>query len=281
MYIEPGKTIFGIIGGSGGMGQLFTRILRDQGFRVLISDTDPKPANKELIEQSDVVIFSVPLHLSEQIILDEIGFTRADQLVLDFSSLKERQVQAMMKGKSEVVGLHPMFGPNIDSLHNQTIIFCPARVSNETLMSLKGFFKGLGVQITDMNPKDHDKMMALIQVVPHLKTMLMAEVLRDQGADMKQTLKGASPVYRLELDILGRIFAQNAEMYASIITQNPQSPRIIKSLKKTLAAYEKAINRADSTIITKRFLKLKKFFGPFVQKAFDESQKIISFMQRW
>lgn len=281
MYIEPGKTIIGIIGGKGGMGRLFTQVLRAQGFRVLISDMDPKPANKELMEQSDVVIFSVPLHLSEKIIQEEMKHTRKDQLVLDLSSLKEKQVKALLKGKAEVVGLHPMFGPGVENLHNQTVIFCPARVSDETLGSLRGLFKGMGVQITDMKPKDHDKMMALIQVVPHLKTMLMAEVLRDQKVDMKQTLKEASPVYRLELDILGRIFAQNAEMYASIIAHNPQSPHIIKSLKKTLEVYEKAINRSDSTVITKRFLKLKKYFGSFVKKAFEESQRIISFMQRW
>jgi prephenate dehydrogenase len=281
MFIEPDKTVVGIIGGKGGMGNLFARILREKGFSVLISDMDPKPANKELIEQSDVVIFSVPLHLSSKIIEDEIKHTRKGQLVIDLSSLKEKQVAAMLKGKAEVVGIHPMFGPAIDSLRNQKVIFCPARVSEDTYKSLLSLFKGLGIQTTEMKPKDHDKMMALIQVVPHLKTMLMAEVLHDQGINMRQTLKGASPMYRLELDILGRIFAQNSEMYASIIAHNPQSKDIIKSLRKNLAAYEKAIQKSDSKFITKRFLKLKRFFGPFVNKAFEESQKVISFMQRW
>ena len=281
MFIESKKTVIGIIGGKGEMGELFTRVFRENGFRVLISDNDPKPANKELIEESDVVMFSVPLHLATKIIEKEIKYVRPDQLVIDLSSLKEKQVKAMMKGKAEVVGIHPMFGSAVGSLRNQTIIFCPGRVSEETLNSLRNFFRGLRTQITEMKPKDHDKMMAMIQVVPHLKTMLMAEVLRDQKVDIKRILKSASPIYRLELDIMGRIFAQNEEMYANIITHNPQSMRVIKSLKKNIAIYEKAIENSDSAAIVKRMTKTKKFLGSFVKKAFGESQKIISFMQRW
>ena len=160
--------------------------------------------NKELIEQSDVVIFSVPLHLATKIIEEEIEHVRRDQLVIDLSSLKKQQMEAMMKGKAEVVGIHPMFEPEVESLRNQTMIFCPGRVSDETLDSLRNFFKGFRAQITEMRPKDHDKMMATIQVVPHLKTMLMAEVLRDQKVDMKKILKSASPIYKLELDIMGK-----------------------------------------------------------------------------
>lgn len=280
MFIEPQKITVGIIGGSGRMGSLFTKLFRESGFTVLISDLDPEPANKELIEQSQMVIFSTPLHLSEKIILAEAQHFRPDQLVVDLSSLKEKQVRAMLTSRAEVVGLHPMFGPTVSSLNNQSVVFCPARVSNETLQSLKSFFRGLGMQVTEMTPKDHDKMMALVQLAPHLSTLLMADVLWDHDSDAKQFLKICGPAYRFELDRIGRIFAQNGEMYASIITDNPYGKKVLKSMQKHLAVYERAIARGDRDLITGRFAKLKKFLGSFVQKAFEESEKIISYIQR-
>ena len=87
------KTI-GIIGGKGKTGSQFARFFRDLGAEVLVSDIGTEMTNGELIEQADVVIFSVPLHLSEEIIRSEISHCKnKDQIVLDVSSLKQKQVK--------------------------------------------------------------------------------------------------------------------------------------------------------------------------------------------
>ena len=110
----------GIIGGKGVIGSFLANFFRKKGEQVFVSDLDTKLSNRELIEQVDVVAFSVPLHLTESIIKDSIRFTRKEQLLLDFSSLKVSSIKAMMKSKANVIGLHPMFRPSKNGVKNQT-----------------------------------------------------------------------------------------------------------------------------------------------------------------
>jgi len=126
----PWSTI-GIVGGKGEMGRFFAHFFQNKGFRVEVSDLDTPLSNRELVELSDIVLFSVPLHLAEKIIEETVPYTRQNQLLMDVSSLKEKPVKAMLKSEASVIGLHPMFGPQVSSIKGQTIIACPIRIDKE------------------------------------------------------------------------------------------------------------------------------------------------------
>ncbi|MBU1019393.1 MAG: prephenate dehydrogenase/arogenate dehydrogenase family protein [Patescibacteria group bacterium] len=268
------KTL-GIIGGKGKTGRQFARIFRKLGFKIIVSDLETKLTNRDLIEKSDIVLFSVPLHLSEKIIRQEIGGCRKDQVVLDVSSLKEKQVKAMSRGKAEVLGMHPLFGPSHKNFKGLSIVLCPGKC--KILNEFKKMFESLGMKVSVMKPSEHDKLMAVVQVIPHLKTILAGELLREFGMSPKVPYEMSTPIYKLELDIIGRIFSQEGELYNSIITGNPYSKKLIKSLSKILKKYEDG----DLKVLNKRFDKVKEFLGDFPKEAFSDSERIINEMQKW
>jgi len=277
------KTV-GIIGGKGKTGGQFARIFRELGFKVLVSDLGTKLKNSELIERSDIVVFSVPLHLSEGL-MNELAplCKRKDQVVLDVTSLKEKQVRAMSKAKGEVIGMHPLFGPNRRECRGLSVVFCPApsRCSRKTLVEFTKLFESLGMKIVVMKPSEHDKLMAVVQVIPHLKTILAGELLREFGLNPKASYEMSTPICKLELGIIGRIFSQDGMLYSAIIAQNPYSKKLIKSLGRIVGKYEHGIADGDLGMLNERFEKVKDFLGDFPKEAFRDSERIINEMQKW
>jgi prephenate dehydrogenase len=48
---------------------------------------------------------------------------------MDVTSVKQPAVEAMLESKAQVVGLHPMFRPEV-SFDGQTVVVCPARFTD-------------------------------------------------------------------------------------------------------------------------------------------------------
>ncbi|MBT3864768.1 prephenate dehydrogenase/arogenate dehydrogenase family protein [Candidatus Peregrinibacteria bacterium] len=274
------KTV-GVIGGKGKTGSQFARLFRKLGADVLVSDLRTRLSNEELISRSDIVVFSVPLHLSEEIIRAQVGNLKSGQIVLDVSSLKTKQVKMMNKGKAEVIGMHPLFGPTKRSFDGLTLILCPGNCRKLTSKGVGEIFKMVGMKVVEMSAEEHDKLMTVVQVVPHLKTILAGELLRHLGIHPDKSREISTPIYRLELDIIGRIFSQEGMLYSSIVAGNPNTKDLLKFLKKTVDSYLKEVETGNVKALDKRFSNVQKFLGKFSQNAFDESEQIINEMQKW
>ena len=64
------KKSVGIIGGNGQMGQAMQAILSAKGWDVHIADLDTKLSNKDLLDQSEIIFFAVPVHCMESVAKD-------------------------------------------------------------------------------------------------------------------------------------------------------------------------------------------------------------------
>lgn len=275
-----GKARIGVIGGLGEMGSLFSRFFRDRGFPVEVSDRDSRLDNRELVETSDVVLFAAPLHLTVSIISDLVPLLRPDQLAMDLTSLKVGPVREMLRSKASVVGLHPMFGGRVSSLEGQTLVACPVRIDSSDWAYLRELFLQAGIRVKESSPEEHDRMMSVIQVLFHMLTMLSGRVLRDLGVDIGDTLEYTSPSYRLEINILGRMFAQNGALYSAITQMNPYTPEILHHLKNGLESYEKWAEAGDLTAFMEDFRKSAEHLGDFCRNAYTESSDILDFTVR-
>lgn len=65
-----------------------------------------------------------------------------------------------------VVGLHPMFGPDVPSLAKQVIVYCDGRGESEYQWLLEQF-KIWGASLCQISAEQHDKGMTLIQALRH------------------------------------------------------------------------------------------------------------------
>ncbi|OGJ52083.1 hypothetical protein A2335_04070 [Candidatus Peregrinibacteria bacterium RIFOXYB2_FULL_32_7] len=266
------QNIIGIIGGKGSMGQFFAKLFKSVGSKVLISDLGTKLSNQQLIEKSDVVIFSVPLHLSTKIILENLKFLRKDQLVMDFTSLKQEQVTAMMKSKAEVMGMHPLFGPPIENVKGQVILYCPERTKQEK--KFVNFMEKFGFTMKEISPQKHDHLMAIIQVLIHFKAIVLGKALEKLGVDIKESLAISSPIYKMELNMIGRIFAQDPKLYGAIEIMNPETQKVLKILEESFDLYKEIVLKKDLVKFEKEFVKTSKHMGKYCQQALQNTAKI-------
>ena len=207
----------------------------------------------DVVRSSDIVLFAVPLHETVRVMRELIPHTRPDQLLMDVTSLKVAPIREMLRSSASVVGLHPMFGGRVSSFTGQTLVACPVRMEPSDWRFLHGLFTGVGIRVKECAPEEHDRMMSIIQVLFHMTTMLKGRVLRDLGVDIAETMEFTSPSYRLEINLLGRMFAQSGELYSAITQMNPYTKEILDLFQDGLKSYEEWYESKDMGAFVRDF----------------------------
>jgi prephenate dehydrogenase len=235
----------GIIGGTGGMGRVLAGLFREEGYTVHISGRQSGLDILTMAEQCQVVIISVPIGITVEII-EQVGpHMRKGSLLMDLTSLKIEPVKAMLHSSpSEVIGLHPLFGPGADSIAGHTIVLCPARTQG-WLHWLRDIFKKHEATIIETTPERHDEVMALVQALNHLNSITMGMVLGEWGEDLADVQRFTTPMFNTKLDIIREIFTNNPRLYAEIITMNPHIDKILDRYGRTLADVATLIKAGD------------------------------------
>jgi prephenate dehydrogenase len=245
---------------------------------VHVADLETELTGREVVALSDVVLFAVPLHQSVAIIGELIPYTRPGQLLLDVTSLKTIPVREMLRSDASVVGLHPMFGGRVGTFAGQTLVACPARVEKEDWQGLRALFASAGVVVKECSPEEHDRMMSIIQVLFHMTTMLTGRVLRELNVDIAETLHYTSPSYRLEINLIGRMFAQSPALYSAITQMNPYTGDLLNLLRSGLDAYEQWYRRGDLTAFIEDFRRSAEHLGSFCAGAYEESSAFLDWI---
>lgn len=268
----------GIIGGTGGMGSLFSQVFKAAGHEVLISGRSTELKKEDIARLADIVIISVPIRDTIQVIDAIVPLLGSHQILADFTSLKTEPVKAMLNSCSRVIGFHPMFGPTSGTIHGQTIIATPARCDEEDIRFFEVIFEGQGARVTRTTPEEHDRMMAVIQGLTHFKAILLAGTMRRLGISPADTERYMSPVYRIETGIAGRLLAQDPELYADILCMNPCVPSVLKEFEKAAGEILTMITDGDREAFTAEFLASREWFGIFCIQAQKETDLLIHAM---
>jgi prephenate dehydrogenase len=185
---------------------------------------------------------------------------REDALLMDLTSLKRAPVKAMLESSvSEVIGCHPLFGPQIDSIAGQRIVLCPARVK-KWLPWLKDTLERNGALVVETTPENHDQMMAIVQGLNHFNTIMMGLVLSRTGVNISELMKFTTPIFKTKMEIIEKVSCQNPRLYAEIITMNPDVCQLIKSYEESVAELKSLIHQGDAVEIADIIAKLAVFF---------------------
>jgi len=265
--------LIGIIGGAGKMGTYFQRFFNVLGYTVLISDQDTDFSNRDIAQQVDVLIISVPIDQTIQVIREIVPFVKKSTLLMDFTSLKVDPVREMLKSKAEVIGCHPIFGP-FSGMKNQVVVLCPVR-SKKWVSWLKKIIKTGGGIIKILTPVEHDKLMAVVQVLTHFSDITLAHALKKLGIPLNEFLECQSPPYRLKLDMMGRILAQSSNLYGNILLKNPDRINVIKTYLNSQKELLKIAKKQDLKKFTQYFEIGANYLGEFKYKAMRESNFLI------
>ncbi len=231
----------GIIGGTGGIGEWFARFFREEGLTVHVSGRTTGMPAVEMARRCDIVIVGVPISATCDVIRLVGPLVRRESLLMDLTSLKAEPVKAMLESStSDVIGLHPLFGPDVPSLDGQNIVLCPAR-GTTWLSQVKELFLSRGARLVEASPERHDELMAFVQGLTHLNTITMGLALRDAGIPQAELEKFSTPIFRTRLACIEKIFLKNPRLYSEVIASNPHT-------KKITALYGDALRRLEETV---------------------------------
>lgn len=268
----------GIIGGKGLMGSFFSDFFRKNNNEVIISDKDTTIKPIEVASNCDIVVLSVPISVTPDLIREVGPYVKENSLLCDLTSIKKEPVELMLKySRSSVVGLHPLFGPGIKDIKNQVIVMCKGRGDN-WYSWLKETFINSGAKIKESTPEQHDKMMAIIQGLTHFTFITITHVLKDLGVDVKESLEYSSPIYRLRIDMISRILNQNPELYADIEILNKETKNVIKKYIKNVKKLYKLIKKQDKEDFIKYFQEASNYMGETKIRAEERTNKILNFI---
>ncbi len=256
-----------IIGGYGLMGTLFSRLFSSLGHKVHKIGADDWVTAEEKLEKSDLVIISVPINLTPEIVKRTVPLIPKSCILADFTSVKTEPMLLMLsKHHGPVVGLHPMFGPTITSTNKQVIVYCDGR-EQESYQWLLDDFTNLGFTLKNMQATNHDLAMNFIQGVEHFLTFSLGTFLCHKNQHPEKLLEIASPIYLAKLLLLGRIFDQDPALYADIVMATPERIKLIKEFADWLSLWVNKLEENNKQEFITEFTKASQWMGKFTSEA--------------
>ena len=231
-FNEPRLQTIGIIGGTGQMGKWFNKFFTEAGYTVLISGRRTPLTYAQCIAQSDAVIINVPIKNTMDTIRELGPHFRPGQLITDNTSIKTQPVTAMLESVApgvEVLGMHTVFGPAVESLRRQNVVFTRTPESGELSREFETIFYKYGAKITYTDPENHDRQMAFHQNLEHFTKVVLSQVLQAQFKDPFEMDSYSSPNSRTSLITMGRILNADPELYSEIQSFNLQGPAMIQA----------------------------------------------------
>ena len=272
-----------IVGGTGKFGQHMAKNLEKNNTIMVSGKTEEQARevarqnnwefgkSKEIVKDADIVIISVPISVTIEVI-EEIGqYISEDTLLCDVTSVKKKPVEEMKKHSDEVLGMHPMYAPS-NSIKGQKIVLCPEK--GEKWKQMKDFWVENEAEIHETDPESHDKAMSLVQGLMHFSELVVAETIRKSdmsGQDMNQY---SSPVYQLITDLTARMLNQKPGLYGSIQAENPENEKIRERFKESAEEIQDIIG--DEEAFAEKFKQLGEEFD--LEGAQNRTDQVIEFL---
>ncbi|BBF23057.1 hypothetical protein SUTMEG_09480 [Sutterella megalosphaeroides] len=277
--IDAAKPPVVLVGGAGGMGRILQRLFAADGREVRILEKDDWDRAQDILRGAKLVVVSVPIDVTTDVIARLGPMLDADAVLSDVTSVKRAPVEAMLAAHAgPVAGLHPMFGPDVASLERQVFVYVPAR-NPEASAWLEELLRKEGASVVTTSAEEHDRAMGIIQALRHFTTYAYGVFLAELHPDLRQIMAMSSPIYRLELEMVGRLFAQDPHLYADIIMANDDNARLIRAYVESLAPELELVLRGDRKAFVERFGRARDYFGTLAYDFMKESGRMLAAVQ--
>ncbi|MBD3221219.1 bifunctional chorismate mutase/prephenate dehydrogenase [bacterium] len=265
-----------IVGGAGAMGRLLGDHFTRSGYEVRVLDADDWPRVDDLLRDAGLVLVSVPIHDTVSVVRRLGPHLPPGAVLADITSRKAGPLDAMLAAhQGPVRALHPMFGPTVGTLAKQVVVDCGGRDPDASGWLLDQFAVW-GARTVAVAAPEHDRAMAVVQALRHFTTFCYGVHLAGEDVDLATILSISSPIYRLELAMTGRLFAQDASLYADIIFDSTEglalAERYLARLQDAVALYR----AGDREGFRRRFRETRDWFGPLAATFLAESDTLLA-----
>lgn len=250
----------GIIGGTDGLGKTLIYYFRDD-FDVYITGREHEKgrsiandlnvnyieSNAGLANISDLLVISVPIEYTADVIREVAPFMKEGSLMVDVTSVKEEPSKTMaevLPETIEYIPTHPIFGPRTTRLDNQVIVLTPDK-KGKWYDKVYKYLESKNMRIIETTAKKHDYMMSIVQVLTHFSFISTASAMEKLKVDLSETEDYESPIYNLMIDLIARIVAQNPYLTYNIQSRNNNGPKIRNTFAEAVIELRDVINQKD------------------------------------
>jgi prephenate dehydrogenase len=184
-------------------------------------------------------------------------------------------VEAMLEcHPGPVLSLHPMFGPGVSSLLSQNVVVCPGRRPEDFRWFLN-LLQSRGARLTSCTPEEHDQMMVTIQAIRLFLTFGLGFFLAEANVDLNRSLEMTSPPYRLQLNLVSRLFAQDAKLPVEMMTGLEERRQAIGLFAKTCDRLAQLVEAKDQESLKELFESTCRVFQNQMPHALAESNHMV------
>ena len=221
--------------------------------------------NIKSVKDADVIVFSVPIAWSENIMKEICPHVKSWSVVLDVTSIKKGPSKIMRdfcNNEVLVIPTHPMFGPFVSSIASQIFVLTPEEQvkKDSRYIFLKTFLANLWAKVIESTPKEHDKMMAVVQWLTHFNMFVLAETLKRLKIDIKKSMNFISPIYKIMISSVSRYISQDPKLYWDIQMFNSEVLEVHKVFMEVTNNFNKFVKDKDETSFINTILEGKKYF---------------------
>ena len=265
-----------VVGGRGVMGRFFVERLVAAGHRVRILEYDDWNQADTLLGTADLALICVPFKATLATIQKVARYLPPTAILADVGSTKSSIVQAMLEHHSgAVVGLHPMFGAGVDSFVGQKVVVCPGRKLGAFQWVLD-LIEADGGKLVVCTAEEHDRMMIAVQAIRHFATFSLGVFLAESGISIDRSLDFASPIYRTEINLVSRLFAQDASLYVDIMLASPDRGDAITQLAQTGDRLANLLVQGNRAALMAEFEVARQAFQSDANRSIQESNHMLN-----
>jgi len=203
------------------------------------------------IEDSDLILLCSTVDHIAELLPQVLKSAKQGALITDVGSLKEKicEIAGSSVGIEHgmFIGSHPMTGSEKNGIEHassrifegkQCIVTPTGEKDKNRLDKLVSMWSSIGMNVTTMNPKRHDEIVASISHLPHL----VSSSLMNAMSENKEWLKLSGNGFKDST----RIASGNPEMWLQILQGNKKNLlREIDSLKQELENFKTALKSDD------------------------------------
>ncbi|MGB7059191.1 MAG: prephenate dehydrogenase dimerization domain-containing protein, partial [Geitlerinemataceae cyanobacterium] len=148
--------------------------------------------------------------------------------------------------------------------------------NDEACQWLQDFMAADGGDLVVCTPEEHDRMMVAVQAIRHFSTFGLGVFLAEEGIDIGRSLELSSPIYRLGINNVSRLFGQEGSLYIEIMLSTEDRRKAIARLAETFVRLAQLVEHEDRSSLLDEFKQTTNTFGAETDRAVKESDRTIA-----
>jgi prephenate dehydrogenase len=206
---------------------------------------------EEAVKKSDFIYVAIPVDVTVPVIKQIMDLINDRQIVSDAGSTKMVLCESLSSHpkRKRFVATHPMWGTEYsgpesaihDAFSGRSCVICEKEKSDAGAVTIiENIYKALGMNITYMNPENHDIHAAYVSHISHITSFALANTVLEKEKEEDAIFELAGGGFESTV----RLAKSNPSMWAPIFMQNRENVldvlnEHISQLRKFKASLEK------------------------------------------